>query len=245
MPDEIDNPYKHTKIAQQFELSGDFRHAEMRYRSAILAADALPLGDYKMHLQTNIAHDHVVKRAAEHFESTDNVGSLEDVENAYHELIALPFLTRLQLAGFYARHQAIPEAKDACDDALRVGLDPLVKENRSVLEMNDRAVALRQHLADILGPEHVEQLFLKNFDKLDVNRDGFVDEHELKRAQLDLSLDAATQQVIRYLLHNYMEVEKASNDEFGMEISGLTKADVHNYERKTGAKWKRMEEDKP
>jgi hypothetical protein len=243
--DGIDNPYQHTKLAQQFELSGDFRHAEARYKKAIVAADGLPLADYKIHLQTNVAQDHVIKQAAECFDKTDNVASLEDVENAYHELISLPFLTRLQLAGFYARHQAIPEAKDACEEAFRVGLDPIVKDNRSVLEMHDRATALKQHLADILGPEHVEQIFIKSFDKLDVNRDGFVDDHELKRAQLDLSLDASTQQVIRYLLHNYFEVEKASNDEFGMEISGITKADVHNYERKTGAKWKRMEEDKP
>ena len=51
--------------------------------------------------------------------------------------------------------------------------------------------------------------------------------------------------MIRYLLHNYVEVEKASNDEFGMEISGITKADVHNFERKATAKWKRMDDDKP
>ena len=114
------------------------------------------------------------------------MASLQQVEDAYHELIALPFLTRLQLAGFYARHKAIPEAKDACDDAFRVGLDPIVSANPAVIEMHERAVALKQHLSGYTRPEHVEKTFLRNFDKLDVNRDGFVDEQELKRAQLDL-----------------------------------------------------------
>jgi hypothetical protein len=247
MPDsaQVDNPYEHTKLAQQYELAGDFRHAEIRYKKAIFASDALPLDEYRVHLQTNIAHAHVVKQAAETFDHTHDVATMQQVEDAYHELLALPFLTRLQLAGFYARHKAIPEAKDACEEAFRVGLDPIVSGDDAVNEMHERAVALKQHLSDILGPEHVEQTFLRNFDKLDVNRDGFVDEDELKRAQLDLSFDANTQQVIRYLLHNYVDVEKASNDEFGMEISGITKADVHNFERKATSKWKRMDEDKP
>ena len=57
MPDtaQVDNPYEHTKLAQQYELQGDFRHAEIRYKKAITASDQLPLGEYKEHLNSNVA----------------------------------------------------------------------------------------------------------------------------------------------------------------------------------------------
>jgi hypothetical protein len=237
---DVDNPYKHSQLAQQSELAADFRKAEIQFKAAVRAADALPLAEYKSNFQSNLAQEHVIKHAAENFDSDQKVTSLESVESAYHELIALPFLTRIQLAGFYARHEAIPEAKDACDDAFRVGLDPLVRENRNIYAMFQRAGDLQRHLSDILGPDSVEKVFNATFDKLDINKDGFVDSDELKRAQLDISIGADAQQVIRYLLHNYLDVEKASNDEFGMEISGITKADVHNYESNSASRWKRM-----
>ncbi len=237
---EVDNPYKHCQLAQQHELAADFRKAESEFKNAIRAADALPLAEYKSHFQSNLAQEHVVKHAAENFESNQNVASLEAIESAYHELIALPFLTRMQLAGFYARHEAIPEAKDACDDVFRAGLDALIQDNPAIKSIYRRAEDLQRHLSDILGPNNVEKIFNTTFDKLDVNKDGFVDQAELKRAQLDIAIGAETQQVIRYLLHNYLEVEKASNDEFGLEISGITKADVHNYEGDSAARWKRM-----
>lgn len=237
---EVDNPYKHCQLAQQHELASDFRRAESEFKAAIRAADALPIAEYKHHFQTNLAQQHAVAHAAENFDHDHNLSSLEQLESAYHELIALPFLTRMQLAGFYARHEAIPEAKDACDEAFRTGLDSIVKENPAIFSIYKRAEDLHRHLSDILGPDNVEKIFNSNFDKLDVNKDGFVDEAELKRAQLDITVGAEAQQVIRYLLHNYLDVEKASNDEFGLEISGITKADVHNYEGNSSARWKRM-----
>ncbi|HEY9731220.1 MAG TPA: hypothetical protein V6C89_04875 [Drouetiella sp.] len=236
----VDNPYKHSQLAQQHESASDFRHAEQEFKAAVRAADALPIAEYKLHFQSNLAQQHAGEQSAKSGDGSQNVASKEQIESAYHELIALPFLTRIQLAGFYARHEAIPEAKDICDDAFRIGLDPLVKDNVAIKSMFERAVDLQRHLADILGPEDVEKIFVKNFDKLDINKDGFVDEAELKRAQLDITIGADAQQVIRYLLHNYLDVEKASNDEWGLEISGITKADVHNYEGNSSARWKRM-----
>ncbi|MBS2001043.1 MAG: hypothetical protein U0103_02425 [Candidatus Obscuribacterales bacterium] len=242
---QVDNPYKHSQLAQQFESVSDLRRAEIEFKAAIQAADALPLAEYKQHFQSNLAQEHIVKQAAENFDSAPpRIGSLEQIAQAYHELIALPFLTRLQLAGFYARHEALPEAKEACDEAFRVGLDALVDDDKSIQAMYKRAEELQRHLIEILGPEDVEKIFLKNFDKLDVNKDGFVDEAELRRAQLDITISAETQQVVRYLLHNYLAVEKASNDEFGLEIRGITKADVHKYEGNASARWKRVKKKK-
>ena len=130
---DVDNPYQHTKLAQQAELKGNFRQAETEYKAAVRAADSLPLEDYKRHFQSNLAQEHVIKHAAENLETTSHgVSSMQDVENAYHELIVLPFLTRIQLSGFYARHDAIPEAKDVCDEAFRIGLDPMVASNKNI-----------------------------------------------------------------------------------------------------------------
>ncbi|HEY9679831.1 MAG TPA: hypothetical protein V6C76_17645 [Drouetiella sp.] len=233
----VDSPYKHSKSAQEAELAEDFRKAEFEFKAAIRAADALPLSEYKAHFQSNKAHQHAGAAAA------GAEVSEEAIENAYHEVIALPFLTRMQLVGFYARHQAIPEAKEACDDAFRIGLDPLVRENAAIHAMHERAKDLQRHLSDILGPANVEKIFLATFDKLDVDKNGFVNEAELKRAQLDITIGAEAQQVIRYLLHNYLEVEKASHDEFGIDINGISKADVHKYESKSASRWKRMKKD--
>jgi hypothetical protein len=237
---DVDNPYKHSELAQKAEIAGDFRKAETEFKLAVNAADALPLAEYKMHFQSNLAQVYAIKHAAENFETDQKVTSLESIEHAYHELLALPFLTRIQLSGFYARNEAIPEAKEACDDAFQVGLDSLVDENVAIQAMVKRAEDLQRHLADIVGPEGVEKIFLETFDKLDINKDGFVNEAELKRAQLDITIGVEAQQVIRYLLHNYFAVEKANHDELGMDISGITKADVRKFESKSAARWKRM-----
>lgn len=233
---DLDNPYTHSKLAQELELAKDFRRAEHEFKSAVRAADALPLAEYKLHFQCKIAHDQMTKNVP----AGQRAATIESVESAYRELLALPFLTRIQLAGFYARNEAIPEAKEVCDDAFRVGIDEVARMSAGIDASCRRAEDLQRHLSDILGPENVEKIFLSNFDKLDINKDGFVDEAELKRAQLDITIGADAQQVIRYLLHNYLAVEKASNDEIGLEISGITKSDVHNYETKTAARWKRM-----
>jgi hypothetical protein len=42
---EVDNPYKHCQLAQKHELAADFRKAEIEFKAAIRAADALPLAE--------------------------------------------------------------------------------------------------------------------------------------------------------------------------------------------------------
>lgn len=48
---DVDNPYKHSQLAQQHELAQDFRKAESEFKAAIRAADALPLAEYKSHFK--------------------------------------------------------------------------------------------------------------------------------------------------------------------------------------------------
>jgi hypothetical protein len=236
----VDSPYKHSDRAQQLEHGGDLRHAEQEFKAAVAAADKLPLKEYREQYKAGLAHETVTQHSATDFETKQMVGSIDELERSYQELLALPFLTRLQLAGFYARNGALQEAREACEDSLRIGLDDVSIVNKTLCEMQKRAVEMLASLDGIIGPEGTGELFEKAFDKLDINKDGFVDESELKRAQLDLSLDADVQKMIRYLLYHYFEVEQASNDEFGMEISGLSKRDVKKFEKKKNSDWKRM-----
>ena len=237
----VDSPYKHSQRALELEAMNDFRHAEAEYKAAIKAADKLPLQVYRDDYTSRRAHHTVVQHASgQDFGQESLVDSIDDLERSYQELLALPFLTRMQLCGFYARHDAIPEAKEACEDALRVGLDEVSTPNRQLNGMLKRAKHLYENLSTIIGPSDPSTLFEANFDKLDKNRDGFVDQEELKRAQLDLSLDADVQQMIRFLLYHYFDVEKASNDELGMEISGITKRDVRKFQKQSQSDWKRM-----
>ena len=237
----VDSPYKHSNNAQKLESSNDFRQAEIEYKAAVRAADKLPLHIYKQHFNSKKAHEQATMQAASDFENAQLVNSIADLERSYQELLALPFLTRVQLSGFYARHNALPEAREICEEALKIGLDEVSAQNRALQSMHERASDLLLSLSDIIGPPNVEQVFENNFDRLDKNRDGFVDEDELKRAQLDLSIDEEAQHVIRYLLYHYFDVENASNDEWGMEVSGITKRDVKKYQKHSNADWKRMD----
>jgi hypothetical protein len=239
----VDSPYKHSNTAQQLEQAHDVRRAEVEYKAAVKAADKLPLHLYKQHFSSRKAHEQATKQSAEDFHEEQMVTSLDELERSYQELLALPFLTRVQLAGFYARHNALPEARDVCEEAIKIGLDEISSQNKSLRSMHERASDLLLSLTDIIGPSNVEEVFEKTFDKLDKNKDGFVDEQELKRAQLDLSINEEAQHVIRYLLYHYFDVENASNDEWGMEISGITKRDVKKYQKHTNADWKRMDGD--
>jgi hypothetical protein len=239
-PVEVDSPYKYSSKAKQLEDTGDVRHAEVEFKRAVTAADKLPLSEYKNHFSSGLAHEQVARQSAEDFENSQMVRSIPELERSYQELLALPFLTRIQLAGFYARNAAVPEARDVCEEALHLGLDELSCNNEALTSMLDRAKELLVNLNDIIGPEGAEELFLKNFEKLDRNKDGFVDERELKLAQLDLSLGADVQRVIRYLLYHYFDVERASNDEFGMDISGISRRDAKKYQQKSNGEWKRM-----
>ncbi len=236
--EEVPNPYIHSNRAKELELQKNLQEAENEYRMAVQAADRLPHGEYTRDFMT--ALDRVrngVSDANKHLPEE----ALPELISAYRELLALPFLTRTQLAGFYARHDALPEAKEMIEQALAIEADSKGHAGHHV-ETERRASELLRNITDILGPVNAEELFLAHFDKLDVNKNGFVDEGELKRAQLDLTIPPEAQSMLRYLLYHYFKVEKASNDEFGEEISGISKSDVRNFQKSAKSNWKRLKE---
>lgn len=242
MPEDlaVDNPYRHSKEAQELELAGNLRAAERAFIAAVNAADQLPLSEYKQHFESRLAEKQIVEQACSDFGQNVATPTIEGIEKAYHELLSLPFLTRIQLAGFYARNNAIPEAKEVCDEAFEIGIDPLVSDSLPIKKLISRATDLQNHLADVIGPADAERIFNANFDKLDVDHDGFVHESELRRAQLDISIDEEAQTLIRYLLYHYLDIEKASNDELGIDINGISRKDIQNYQRDANSQWKRI-----
>ncbi|HEY9784210.1 MAG TPA: EF-hand domain-containing protein [Candidatus Obscuribacterales bacterium] len=236
---DVPNPYNHSNAAKKYESKQNFRAAEKEYRRAVETADELPLSEYRRHFEAALSAAAGNEDWRKHLEIDD----VESLKKAYRELLSLPFLTRIQLAGFYARHGAVPEAREILEEALSIGIDPLLADDVELRAMEKRAKDLHRDVKDILGPENAESLFLKYFDRLDTDKNGFVDREELRRAQMDLALDAEAQEMVRYLLYHYYDVEAASNDEFGMEISGITKADVRNFQKQAKSGWKRMKKE--
>ncbi|HIA51948.1 MAG TPA: hypothetical protein EYN91_07680 [Candidatus Melainabacteria bacterium] len=236
--DDVPNPYIHSNKAKELELKKDLQEAEAEYRRAVQAADSLPHQEYTRDFNTALDRmRNGVSQSNKHLPED----ALPELISAYRELLALPFLTRTQLAGFYARHNALAEAKEIIEQALAIEADSMGHAGNHP-EAERRAVELLRNITDILGPSNAEELFLLHFDKLDVNKNGFVDEAELKRAQLDLTVPPEAQSMIRYLLYHYFAVEKASNDEFGEEISGISKSDVRNFQKTAKSNWKRLKE---
>ncbi|MCC6979403.1 MAG: hypothetical protein IT343_13855 [Candidatus Melainabacteria bacterium] len=234
--EDVPNPYTHSNKAKKLELKKNLQEAEEEYRKAVQAADSLPHDEYMRDFNTALDRmRNGVSQSNKHLPEE----ALTELIAAYRELLSLPFLTRTQLAGFYARHNALPEAKEVIEQALAIEAQSKGRAGNNP-EAERRAAELLKNIGDILGPNNAEELFLAYFDKLDVNKNGFVDEQELKRAQLDISVPPEAQSMIRYLLYHYFAVEKASNDEFGEEISGISKSDVRKFQKSTKANWKRL-----
>jgi len=109
-----------------------------------------------------------------------------------------------------------------------------------VMEIHGRAALMQQTLHDMIGPEEIEKLFAEHFKRLDRDNNGFVHHRELEQAQFDLSLPPECQHLIRHLLCHYFEVESSHDDEWGIDINGISKRDIIAYAQKRKASWKRV-----
>gem|GEM_PF-1513935 len=224
------DPFELSKAAQKHEHSGNREEAESAFKKAIKAADALPLEEYKENLRMIVRELRGDQKqpAVEH-QALD----LQAVTDAYNELLSMPFLTRIQLAGFYARNNKLVQARQICNEALERGLDAETLHTPAVAIMDQRATQLHHALNDALGPENAEQVFTELFAKLDTNRDNFVDEEELRRALLNIEIDDDGHALVRFLLHNYENVMQSSRDQMWFEdFLGISKADLTNYQKK-------------
>jgi hypothetical protein len=237
---KLSNPYAHMKRAKALEDEQNLRAAESQWRAAVRAADSLPLEEYRSGLNLEL-----VRYAADpSYQSSPGV-SREDLTRAYSEVLALPFLTRIELAGFYGRNAAYPEALDVCLQAFVPGPDAECLKDPRIHEMYQRAKILRMSIEEMIGPEDLEKTFRENMGTLDRDGDGFVDHEELSAARFDLRLSPECQLLIRHLLCHYFEIEAAHHDEWGIDISGISLKDVQEYGRSSASNWRRMGKNKP
>ena len=225
----LDDPFEHSRQAQKHEIAGDKTAAEIAFKKAIKASDALPIDEYRDNLK--VVTSELRKNGTS--EILEEALDLEAVTNAYHELISMPFLTRIQLAGFYARNGNCADARTYCHAAFDIGLDAEALRCPTVAITEQRACQLNNALSDILGPEDAERIFNELFAKLDTNHDDYVDEAELRRALLDIEIDEEGHALVRFLLHNYEQVMQSARDQIWFaDYLGISKADLQNYQKK-------------
>ena len=232
---DVENPFSHLKRSREMENSGNLRSAESSLRAAVSAADQLPLAEYKQDFLTESKKYQLDAT----YQSRPGV-TLQDLRAVYYKLLSLPFSARLELASFYAQHGAIQEANDVFEEAFSVGVDALIQKDEGIAELIERGHEARRRVKDVVGPENLQQLVSENFEDIDTNSDGFLDEAELRRAQFDLDISPAGQGMIRHLLYHYLDVEESNADEWGVDVKGISRRDVECFEKKTRATWRKM-----
>ncbi len=224
----LEDPFELIRTAREQESTGQFSLAQRSLKLAIGAADKLPLDDYRANL---VQIESQLQGNAKKTKSMCEGLEFETVRKAYHELLSIRFLTRVELAKLFVRQQKLKDALKALEDAFTCPVERDCLATGSVLELEERARELRRDLETICGPRQADEIFDDLFHKLDKNNDGFIDKTELRAAKLDLSIDSKGQALIRYLLHHYDEVMKSSIDEFLGEWSGITKEDVKQFQQ--------------
>ncbi len=229
------HPHTHLTRAFTLEEEGDLRAAETELKKAVAVADALPLPTYKSDYEKELGQ----YSSDPKYESLPGVG-VDELHQTYQNLLSFPFCMRMQLAGFYARNGALPEAAEVCAQAFEVGLDPSVQNSPRLSDMVRRARELQSTIHDILGPENLVAAAERHFEQLDADGDGFIHERELRQALFNLNIDSEGQTLIRHLLFHYFEIEASSNDELGVDINGITRKDLQKFQKQKNSEWRRL-----
>ncbi|MBY0552076.1 MAG: hypothetical protein K2W95_32630 [Candidatus Obscuribacterales bacterium] len=69
----------------------------------------------------------------------------------------------------------------------------------------------------------------KNFDRVDADKDGFLSEEEFETALKDQCLRGEDRKAVELMQKHQNEIEERSNDEFGDENNGVTRADLKEF----------------
>src|SRR5262249_46635538 len=77
----------------------------------------------------------------------------------------------------------------------------------------------------------LNEVFDKNFTRLDKDKDGFVSKDEIDRAMKDPDYKGKDAQMLAVLKDKREDLEKLSNDEVGRENSGITRKDMAEVSR--------------
>jgi len=74
------------------------------------------------------------------------------------------------------------------------------------------------------------RLFANNFDRLDSDGDGFVSEAEIDRAMASSKFKGVDALLVDVLKRHRRELQSLSNDEWGPETNGVSRADMKEFE---------------
>lgn len=137
---EVESPYAYWRTAQEYETAGDHWGAEIGYKAAVLAADNLPLSEYRRNFQEEI-NKHLTVPG---YRTPPNIGP-EELKTAYAELLTLPFAARVRLATFFLRQNSLEEANEMCLSALSLKLDDWITTQPHYLDIRQQLdTTLRQ-----------------------------------------------------------------------------------------------------
>lgn len=130
---EVDNPYVYWRTAQEYEQAGDIKGAEIGYKAAVLAADNLPLGEYRRNFQEELSKHLSIPG----YTTSPGVGPNE-LKAAYAELLTLPFAARVKLAAFFARQNAASDALQMCRSAMELKIDEWITAQDLYLDLRQQ-----------------------------------------------------------------------------------------------------------
>lgn len=71
----------------------------------------------------------------------------------------------------------------------------------------------------------------KRFDEIDADKDGFLTKDELEKAKENQCLSADEREALDILAKHQQGMSELSNDEFGFENDGITKADLKAFDK--------------
>jgi signal transduction histidine kinase len=147
---EVDNPYVYWRTAQEYEQSGDIKGAEIGYKAAVLAADNLPLAEYRRNFQEELSKHLSIPG----YTTSPGVGPNE-LKAAYAELLTLPFAARVKLASFFARQNSAADAMQMCRSAMELKIDEWITAQDQFLDLRQQLDMVMRNLS--LGPRRPAQ----------------------------------------------------------------------------------------
>ncbi|HEY9788767.1 MAG TPA: sensor histidine kinase [Candidatus Obscuribacterales bacterium] len=127
---EVENPYVFWRAAQESEQSGDVKSAEMSFKSAVLAADNLPLAEYRRNFQEELGKHLSVPG----YRTPPNIGP-EELKSTYAELLIMPLAARVRLASFYVRQKQNNEALALAIAAANLRIDDWIMSQQLYCEI--------------------------------------------------------------------------------------------------------------
>lgn len=77
----------------------------------------------------------------------------------------------------------------------------------------------------------LQESFNRNFQQLDQNKNGFISKKEITSNLYSNSITGNDAKIAEAALENFHSLELQSNDEWGTENDGITKADVNSFEQ--------------